>query len=268
LGKPDLGEQWWIDSIVDTMAIPHITIVAEDFLREYDTYSRPVVLNCSDGRTYVVKAVQEQARAHLRRVPRAMFTDQVVGRLGAQMEAPVGRVVLVEIPAELIAIEPRLAHVLPGVAHGCEWINDVHDALDIGHVDTNLERFASLSVLYGWFQAEDHQFLYDNTAPHHVYSVDHGHFLPLGPEWTRQSLRASGPPYPDPQVIGAAGLGQALRPGLKDAALRLRGIGDADIVRAVAAPPKSWGVSVPDRVALGKYLAARRDDLVQSLSRL
>ena len=45
-------------------------------------------------------------------------------------------------------------------------------------------RCALLAVMYGWFQAGDNQLLYRKTPPELVFSVDHGHFFPGGPEWT------------------------------------------------------------------------------------
>lgn len=260
-------EVQWIDEIVGAMQDAPAAVVATDYLTAFNTFSQPVGLLCNDSLAYVVKGRHVTERAHLTRLPRAMFTDQVVGRLGAAMGAPVGRVVLVKIPTAFIATEPNLAHLRPGIAHGCEMLPGVHDGWPgtLESPEANRSRFASLALLYGWFEADDHQFLYRNAAPFEVYSVDHGHFLPGGPSWSRASLRAARRPTPDPQIIGAAQMGQTIREELLRASAGLRGINDAVIARAVAAPPATWGVSVPERVALARYLSARRTQLLDSL---
>jgi len=196
-----------------------------------------------------------------------MFTDQVVGRLGAAMGAPVGHVVLVDMPASLLSNEPRLAHLRAELAHGCEFLESVHDGWPgtFENPEENRSRFAALALLYGWFEASDHQFLYEDAAPFRVYSVDHGHFLPGGPAWTRKSLRTALAPIPDAQIVGGMRMGKALLAEMSKVCSGLRGINDAEIVRAVAAPPSSWGVTVPERVALGRYLSARRTQLLKSL---
>jgi len=47
----------------------------------------------------------------------SLFNDQTVARMGAALGAPVGDVALVNISSELIAINPDIACVRPGVAH-------------------------------------------------------------------------------------------------------------------------------------------------------
>jgi hypothetical protein len=63
------------------------------------------MLACDDGQEYVVKG---------RHVPRTLVNDQIVGHLGKAMEAPVGEVRLVDVPAELIRINSVMGHMPPG----------------------------------------------------------------------------------------------------------------------------------------------------------
>jgi hypothetical protein len=227
---------------------------AQTFLKAFGTFSQPVLVSCDDGRDYVVKGQQ---------VGRAIVNDQIVAHLGAAMGAPTGEVALVEIPAELIAIEPQLRHITPGVAHGCLYIENCTERAAIQHVmlPENRERFAALAILYGWMDAHDHQFIYRNVAPELVYSVDHGHFFPNGPNWTPESLQTAPPPAPDATLMADCMLDHKL---LHSACSRLGMIDDEHIATILAVPPMTWACPLGDRVALGAYLADRRDVLKQA----
>jgi hypothetical protein len=65
-------------------------------------------------------------------------------------------------------------------------------------VPDNRPRFAALAVLYGWIPAGDAQLIYRQTVSHLVYSVDHGHFFPGGPNWTLAGLSGFVPLSPSP----------------------------------------------------------------------
>ena len=179
------------------------------------------------------------------------------------MGAPVARVGLVHIPAELIREEKALAHLSPGVAHGSLWIEDLHEsrAFESVSLPQNRLRFADLAILYGWCEAFDHQFLYRNSPPPLVYSADHGHFFPEGPDWGGKLYRAESV-TPDPQILGAV---HVAADDLRTACAKLNGIDNADIAAAVAAPPDSWGVPMSDRVAMASYLSTRRVRMLRAL---
>lgn len=76
----------------------------------------PVLLECNDGGSYVVKGKQ---------AGRQIVNDQVIAALGRSMGAPVPVPMLVDVPAELIALEPELQQLAPdvalapGVSHAC-----------------------------------------------------------------------------------------------------------------------------------------------------
>ncbi|MBR8828982.1 MAG: hypothetical protein DSM107014_13965 [Gomphosphaeria aponina SAG 52.96 = DSM 107014] len=55
-----------------------------------------------------------------------------------------------------------------------------------------------LATLYGWTNANDHQFLFKKTPPRLIYSVDHGHFFPNPPHWSLDDLLKSSPACLDP----------------------------------------------------------------------
>jgi hypothetical protein len=163
------------------------------------TSSQPVLLACDDGSDYVVKGQQ---------AGRMIVTDQVVGRLGGAVLAPVAEITLIDVPAELINAEPEMSHMRPGVSHGSRWLANCSDSKGFEQttVPENRDRFARLALLYGWVIASDHQFIYENAEPRLVHSVDHGHFLAGATNWTEETLRHAPAPAPDNNVVAACSL--------------------------------------------------------------
>jgi hypothetical protein len=185
--------------------------------------------------------------------------DQVVGRIGLAIGAPVGEVALVEVPQALIDQQPQMQHIPAGSAHGCRLVRDATEQEALAHTDVpeNRDRFAHLAVLYGLVVASDHQFIYANATPRLVYSVDHGHFFPGGPEWTTASLAGTPVPAPDPTLVGTCTL---TTEELRDPTSHLKALSEEQIGEAVSAPPDEWALSSAERVDLAIYLASRRDD--------
>lgn len=229
-------------------------VTAETFVEAYGTASKPVRLICddgADGAEYVVKG---------RQAGRMIVTDQIVGRIGSGLGMPVGSPALVDVPAELIAAEPEMAHLAPGIAHGSEWIPDCAQG-GVEHCADNRERFADLALLYGWALASDHQFIYTTASPRIVYSVDHGHFFAGSTTWTTQTLSAAPTAEPDQTICGQCGLTDD---ELNASRTRIGPVSDELISSAVAAPPDDWGITPEERVAVAEYLALRRDALFGS----
>ena len=109
--------------------------------------------------------------------------------LGLLLGAPVTNVQIVDL-TRLIEVEKNLTHLSFGTAHGSVFVPDCFDSRDlIATSDArNRSRLALLAVLYGWTEASDRQFLFSNTRPRLIYSVDHGHFFPNSPNWTVENL--------------------------------------------------------------------------------
>lgn len=164
-------------------------LLAHTFIQRQapSSYSRPVWLQCEDNEIYVVKGLH---------AGRAIYNEHVCGILGNAMGAPVPITRLIQIPSELIENELQLNDISPGLAHGSVWIRDTTDRQWLIHTDKpyNRSRFALLSIMYGWLFSNDNQLIYANQPPHYVYSVDHGHFFPNGPNWTEQQLVATPEP--------------------------------------------------------------------------
>lgn len=245
-------------SINRAIAERPLPVQAVEFRGALATKSRPSRVLCDDDQEYVVKG---------RNAGRSTFNDQVVGRLGMAMDAPVGQVTLVSVSLDLILENIEMKDLVDGVAHGSRLIPRTSNAerLLYFEVPENRSRFAALSLLYGWPQAEeDHQFIYGIEPPHLVYSVDHGDFFPRGPGWSLASLRRVEPAQPDRFIRFGCDL---TLDELRAAAVRLERLDDQAIATAVAIPPDDWGVTVDERVGLALYLARRRDQLLETLAR-
>jgi len=230
--------------------------------KRWESYAEPVVLGCDDGYDYVVKG---------RQVGRSLINEQVVSALGAKMGAPVAIAKIVMITPELIETSDDLMHLQPGPAHGSRFIDGLHDcvrtdqSIFVQHGKAphpNRERFFRLAFLYGWIRAHDHQLLYEVEAPHLVHSVDHGHFLPLGPQWNLKSLSMRDYTIPDPQFVKAC---EMTRDELVHWSYILEDITRDDIAEAVAAAPDEWSVSMDERVLLASFLERRRAELLCAL---
>ncbi len=178
------------------------------------------------------------------------------------MGAPVGEPALVIIPDELVRNEPEMHDIAPGVSHGTLFIRDTTDRSWLIHTDKsyNRERFALLAVLYGWLCAQDNQLIYSNHEPHYVYSVDHGHFLPGGPEWTIASLARAPIAQPLQDIRGGCGLSDE---AIAAALAALRTVTMNDVIRSVAFPPDEWGVSMAERAAIACFIRKRRIEMLK-----
>jgi hypothetical protein len=194
-----------------------------------------------------------------------IVNDQIVGRLGQILSAPVGEVALVEVPDALASAEPQMSHMPGGISHGSLLLLDCSERSGLDHLSLaeNRARFAMLAILYGWIGANDQQFIYENRPPHLVHSVDHGHFLPGGPNWTSASLSAAASPVPDPTIVAGAGL---IDDEVRIALQNLKEVNPTAIASAVAAVPDDWGMSLDESVDVAIYLEQRQSQLVAPLS--
>ena len=219
----------------------------------WNSYSRPVVLTFPDKVNRMVKGRQAGGRA--------LFNDQVIGRLGKQIAAPVPDVCVATLPQSLIDIEPKVAHMPAGSCHACTFFDNYSDRMGVAHHDLpgNRTGLAKLAILYGWVYASDPQLIYRNAPPRTLLSVDHGHFLGDGPNWTPEVLAGRPAPTPHPWIVDGAKLTPE---ELKAAAEALRLTTNQALCDAIGSAPVEWDVPISERVALGVYLAKRRLELL------
>jgi hypothetical protein len=251
----------WAAMITAASSNRPAAVSAVTFLKRRSSASQPVDVRCSDSNIYVLKALRNDVKQG-----RMMFNDHIVARLGAMIGAPVPAAALVTVSQELIDLNPDKAqgmgHIQPCTAHGSRLYAEVSERIDnIDHIadDDNKGRFASLGVLHGWMGFSDRQFIYDNAQPFRVYSVDHGHFFPGGPEWTIASLQAAPAATIADDIVKSCKLDHG---DLVLACSPLRTITEAQIAEILGIPMDDWDVGIDDRVALGKYLRQRQLEIL------
>jgi hypothetical protein len=229
-------------------------ISATTFIKKDSTFSTPVWLICEDNILYVVKGMH---------AGRSIFNDHFIAHLGIQLGAPVAEPKLIIIPDELKNSEPELQNISSGVAHGTICIPNSSNREWLIHTDKlyNRKRFALLSVLYGWLWSNDNQLIYLNNDPYWVYSVDHGHFLPNGPDWTINTLSIQQTVEPNNEIRTACNL-----TGLEisEAMDCLAKITSEQIISCIAQPPDEWNVSIEERIALVRFVTERKNLMLSS----
>jgi len=126
----------------------------------------------------------------------------------------------------------------------------------------NRSRFALLAVLYGWVYANDIQLIFQKNPPRLVYSVDHGHFFPGGPDWTERDLMQATQAEVNSYLCDNCNF----TPDEISSALRaLQSVSEETIIQAVAAPPNEWGLTLDERVTLVEYLTRQQQQLLTFL---
>lgn len=247
--------------IASHASVTQTTVSARTFSRRYSTASQAVLLDCDDGHSYVVKALRSDTNQG-----RMLFNDWVCAKIGDVMSSPVPIVEFVDVPASLIALNPdsagQMGHLIAGIAHGSRLIGNVTeriDSLDPTHLDVNAERFAHLAVFSALLHGSDRQFIYETVSPFRVYSHDHGHYFPGGPNWNSASLASAPPPDFDESWLTPLGL---KRIDLSAAVAGLRPLTDEKVAEIVAKPPDSWGVAKSERADLARFVSSRRDALL------
>src|SRR5438105_2871848 len=102
------SEEWGNEIQAAALLRPY-PVTAHTYLQKWSSYSGPVLVKCDNGKDYVIKGKQ---------VGRAICNEQIIGHLGEQIGAPVGKIGLVDIPPELTRSIQDMGHVTPGTAHG------------------------------------------------------------------------------------------------------------------------------------------------------
>lgn len=223
---------------------------AETVLGTLNGASGSVLFSCAGNSKFVAKGTRNQ---------KGLVSEHVVARLGQLLEAPVGEVGLVQVPDALRVIA-SVQNMGAGLAHATRYIEGITDRVGLAYVSLpeNRQRFARLCILYSLVRASDHQLFYSTTAPSLVYSLDHGHFFPGGPQWSIASIQSAPPAVVDPW-FAAVGLTNV---ELAEARLRLESITDSDISNVLAGPPPEWPFTPEERNALDTFIKSRRDTLL------
>lgn len=241
----------WTHEFASIGSFSQNALVAETFAGViWPSFSRPALFICNDGNKYVVKGAQ---------VGRGIINEQIVASLGQLIDAPIPTVRIIDIPKELRDAEPNLAYMQHGLSHGIAFQENCSDRRwGANQLFENIERYASIVVLYNWIPSNDNQLIFRLSPPEIVYSVDHGHFFFGGPNWTTASLDLSGSVYwTTPRTrfpISISDVEIAIR--------RLNAVSPNDIARAIARLPAEWGMTAEENVKLATYLERRRIQLL------
>jgi hypothetical protein len=241
------------------------------------------VMARSEGRTsiYYVKPTKPYAEARTyqeRERVRCAVHEQVTGRLGILIDAPVPQPVFIRVtPATIPAKAMRI-----GIHHGTPEIPNLRSPVKYQRrwpstaPDLNRPRFARLAVLYGWvFCAFDHQFAFEDSGDELVWAYDHGLTIGRGKQWdptmkrwaadaTWDEAELNGRPKAtlDPVIAASVPLGQN---DVREALGPLATIEPTQIARIIAAVPSDWWASDDDRAILAHYLERRRRELLSSV---
>lgn len=245
----------WKALLEEYLKTPEEPVLITTLRRKLDSASRPIFARGIDKNEYVIKGKQ---------AGRQIINDQIVGRLGQAMNAPVAEPNIVEIGTDLIESTPGYDYLSPGKAHGAIFIPDCFDTRDVAQYarqDANRSRFALLSVLYGWVYAQDHQFIYQKQVPNLVFSVDHGHFFYGGPGWTMTSLTSAPSSVIDGYLRSKCKItGDELMEALE----ALQAVDEDTIIRAIASVPTEWKITIDERTVLVEYLLRRQQEILAS----
>jgi hypothetical protein len=130
--------------------------------------------------------------------------------------------------------------------------------------DDNQRRHAGVFALYDWCWGNDDQWLYVTGDENRVYSHDHGHYLPGGPDWTSQQLVAD-VDVAHPQSRSHIGLEVA---ALDDYADRLERLKREEIVGMLRAVPAEWPVQQEELETVGWFLERRAPQVAVRLRTL
>ena len=222
--------------------------------------AKPVLVRADDDRRYWLKAVNNPQH------PNIPIVEQIVGRCGALIGAPVCPVELIGIPKDLASypLYPGVA-LEAGIAHGSLDVMSSHVTWSLEHAerDENRSRYLGLIALYDWCWGDDPQWLVQTGTrenlteafDHEYYSHDHGEYLFSREEWTRSAIMAR---IDEPRLLSMHPSWSTLA-GFAELADRLEAVTHEQLVDALAAIPVSWPVSDAHLELLGFFLERRRD---------
>lgn len=214
-----------------------------------------------DDERYWCKSVNNFQSARL------PVTEQIVGRLGDLIDAPVCTCKLVVLD-EIVGWEIRKGSarlVEAGYAHGSRAVEPTLETrqLRFRTDDDNRRRHCGLYALCDWLYCGDLQWLRATDEDNAYYSHDHGFFL-TGLDWTKESLAErgaeQGPITVDPDQLDATELGR-LAERLEDMTLD-------EIETAISGLPTSWPVSDQELAAVARFANLRKAPVAARLRSL
>lgn len=226
-------------------------------------YSRPQKVMLSDGRSYIVKFINNPSGT------RILANEYVVGRLAEMLALPIVPFEIVGIPKSFIERYPALSsrRFQPGTAFASRYIEHCL-SLDKSVLSTKLnianrEALAGIIVFDQWIGNTDRKVNNLLVKPlgrdrYHIYLIDHGHCFHK-PNWTIGTLRRR------PRVrlrervhkwlfTLQGGREQELAQFMK----KMMALPENRIREVIQSIPGDWNVSTQERAALLEYLLQGR----------
>jgi hypothetical protein len=212
-------------------------------------FSGSFLIAADDGRRYWCKALNN------RQSPRVPITEQIVGRLGRLIGAPVcePQLVLLDGVAGFEFVSGRIAE--PKWAHGSLALDPALEIriLENRSDDENRRRHAGIFALHDWLAGSDPQWLYATAEDNAFYSHDHGFYL-TGPDWTDLSLAQSADvEFSLPMDREGLDAGELVR--LAD---RLEALSKASIEAEISRLPANWPVGEGELQAVADFADHRK----------
>ncbi len=214
-----------------------------------------------DGQRYYIKPSNNLQNE---RVP---VTEQIVGRTGAIIGAPVCTVKTVMISQEFEGTQYCHSRALvPGIAHASLAVDNSIESSRLSHRldNENVIRHTFIMALHDWCWGSDNQWLVSLVEDRAYYSHDHGNFLPPGgASWFLDSLLQN---IHVPHEL--SDLGRNITPSAAShVAKSLQSIERDQICGALVGIPASWSVSNVELEAVGVFLEYRAPEVADRLAR-
>ena len=225
--------------------------------------SKPLLGRADDGNRYWVKPLNNPQG------PKVPVTEQIVGRIGLLIDAPVCEVRTIEIPDAIAQGNWKYAPnqpLEPGIAHASQNVgnaNEQRGSLSHYNDDRNSQRFPYFLALYDWCWGGDAQWLYVESDDNQYYSHDHGWYLPpKGATWTKDAIQDK---KDEPHVL------QCQEQNLESNAVEevvgaLQDVDRNDILATLSTIPTSWNVTDEGLEAVGYFLENRAPQVADRLT--
>ena len=238
-----------------------MSVIATNYLGPMNSgYTKPHLIECSDGKTYVVKLMSNQQG--LRTLP----NELIAYRLGRLMKLPVVKGKIVRVTTEFLEAHPELKGVAePGPHYGSLYIeNSTHARKRAIQRCSNLHEIPNFIVFDYWINNDDRynnsrNFIIDKRGRWKIHLIDHGSCF-CGPEWRIDKLnKYFRNVYPYWGEVSLRLLPYMDGPSpFKEALNLFNTITEEQIRRCTRGLPKEWKVSEEELDCLVKHLVNRK----------
>lgn len=117
-------------------------------------------------------------------------------------------------------------------------------------------------ALTDWCWGGDPQWLYQASDDNRIWSHDHGHYLPGGPDWRIELLETS---VGQPPILDLGSFGNLDEAEVNRLSIALRELKTEDITGILEWIPGEWPVTDDELRHLGWFLDTRRHDVADRL---